>query len=91
MRLLLGLDDDFRIAQVPPELQHLTGRTVDDALRALQPRGDYSVVLQPANADGAAAIRNALEQHRWNREAAARALGVSRTTLWRKMRELGLN
>jgi transcriptional regulator of acetoin/glycerol metabolism len=34
------------------------------------------------------AIRSALDQHRWNRTAAARALLVSRTTLWRRMREL---
>ena len=36
------------------------------------------------------AIRSALESHHWNREATARALGVGRTTLWRKMRECGL-
>jgi transcriptional regulator with GAF, ATPase, and Fis domain len=35
-------------------------------------------------------IRAALEAHHWNRAAAASALGMSRTTLWRKMRELGL-
>ncbi len=33
-------------------------------------------------------IRGALDQHHWNRTAAARALFVSRTTLWRRMREL---
>jgi len=38
----------------------------------------------------AQAIRSALESHHWNREATARALGVGRTTLWRKMRECGL-
>jgi transcriptional regulator with PAS, ATPase and Fis domain len=31
-----------------------------------------------------------LECHRWNRVAAAAALGMSRSTLWRRMRELGL-
>jgi transcriptional regulator with PAS, ATPase and Fis domain len=36
------------------------------------------------------AILAALERHRWQRETTARALGMSRTTLWRKMRELGL-
>ena len=35
-------------------------------------------------------IRHALEAHRWRREEAARALGISRATLWRKMREYGL-
>ncbi|HEX6861343.1 MAG TPA: sigma 54-interacting transcriptional regulator [Thermoanaerobaculia bacterium] len=35
-------------------------------------------------------LRAVLETHRWRREETARALGVSRTTLWRRMRELGL-
>jgi DNA-binding NtrC family response regulator len=37
-----------------------------------------------------AALRTALEAHRWNRVATARSLGVSRSTLWRRMRALGL-
>jgi len=35
-------------------------------------------------------IRGALEAHRWRRDAAAKALGISRATLWRKMRSFGL-
>ena len=35
-------------------------------------------------------IRNALDAHQWRRAEAALALGMSRTTLWRKMREYGL-
>ncbi|HSP34378.1 MAG TPA: sigma 54-interacting transcriptional regulator [Thermoanaerobaculia bacterium] len=35
-------------------------------------------------------LRAALDAHKWNREETARALGMSRTTLWRKMREAGL-
>ncbi len=36
-------------------------------------------------------IRAALEANRWRRAATAEALGISRATLWRKMRELGLS
>jgi DNA-binding NtrC family response regulator len=38
----------------------------------------------------AARIRETLEACHWRRHEAARALGVSRTTLWRRMRELNL-
>lgn len=36
-------------------------------------------------------IRHALERSRWNRNEAARLLGMSRTTLWRRMRELRID
>ena len=35
-------------------------------------------------------LTRALEAHRWNRLDTARALGMSRSTLWRRMRALGL-
>jgi transcriptional regulator of acetoin/glycerol metabolism len=35
-------------------------------------------------------IIRALDAHRWRRSAAARALGISRATLWRRMREYGI-
>ena len=50
-----------------------------------------AIPATPAQEEEAHRVRSALETHRWRREEAARALGVSRTTLWRKMRELGLS
>jgi transcriptional regulator with GAF, ATPase, and Fis domain len=37
-----------------------------------------------------ATLEAVLSTHHWNREATARALGVSRSTLWRRMRAFGL-
>jgi transcriptional regulator of acetoin/glycerol metabolism len=37
-----------------------------------------------------AALLDTLEKHGWNRTQAAKALGINRTTLYRKMRDLGL-
>ncbi len=41
-------------------------------------------------ADPKEMIVRALEEHHWNRGAAAAALGIDRSTLWRKMKRLGL-
>jgi propionate catabolism operon transcriptional regulator len=39
--------------------------------------------------DESRSIRGALEKARYNRSLAARRLGISRTTLWRKLKEMG--
>jgi PAS domain S-box-containing protein len=35
-------------------------------------------------------LYEALRQHQWNRLATAKALGIHKTTLWRKMKQLGI-
>jgi transcriptional regulator with GAF, ATPase, and Fis domain len=54
------------------------------------PEGEAGPVAGANDGDETRRIRAALEATRWNRARAAVALGVSRTTLWRRMRELGL-
>jgi transcriptional regulator with GAF, ATPase, and Fis domain len=69
-----------------------------DAAGAL-PAGEMDIVLPNGNGGGLPLhsgngererLRSVLEAHQWRREEAARALGMSRTTLWRKMREHAL-
>jgi len=42
----------------------------------------------PADSSEADRLRSALDAHHWRRDEAARALGISRSTLWRRLREL---
>ncbi len=36
-------------------------------------------------------IHNLLQKHQWNRSLVAKELGIGRTTLWRKMKQMGLD
>jgi PAS domain S-box-containing protein len=64
------------------------------SLRPLQAAD--AILPGPAESPGEAeptapeALRRVLEEHRWNASRAAQHLGISRTTLWRRMKEFGL-
>jgi len=45
---------------------------------------------RPLEASQRRVIEEVLRQHQWSRAAACRELGLSRATLWRKMRRLGI-
>ncbi|OIP44439.1 MAG: sigma-54-dependent Fis family transcriptional regulator [Deltaproteobacteria bacterium CG2_30_63_29] len=72
---------------LPSELTRQTVEPTTAHLRGEEPRQSFVDGAPPTEA---AQIRTALEEQHWNRGQAAKALGMSRTTLWRKMREYQL-
>ncbi len=81
---------------LPPEIQE--GAARDAGGETVQPQRAFARQAGPRDGrreilEGVAgrdALTRALEAHRWNRVETARALGVSRSTLWRRMRALGM-
>jgi transcriptional regulator of acetoin/glycerol metabolism len=55
------------------------------------PSGSFGESLQEQTAHHEAqVILGALEQNRWNRQAAARQLGIHKTTLFKKIKRYGI-
>jgi DNA-binding NtrC family response regulator len=82
------------------ELQNVMERAVTFTTGSLVTEVDLPrevVVNRPAGEDQSLAeherieIVEALHRYRWNRRQVAEVLGISRTTLWRKLKEYGLN
>jgi DNA-binding NtrC family response regulator len=86
---ILPEDLPGEVGAEPQEPARAFTAVVTSASGAADPAGDTR--LPDAQAIDAARIRGALEACRWRRHEAARVLGISRTTLWRRMRELGLD
>ena len=77
--------------EVAGELIETTLPSGDPGFEAPSVARDPSVRSQDDSSESAREhIRAALERNHWRRAEAAAELGMSRTTLWRKMRELGL-
>ncbi len=81
--VLLGKDNMVGVDDLPPQVsaamgisvQSSVGRTLKEALEG----PERQIILEM------------LEQHNWNRHETADALGVNRTTLYKKMKRLGLD
>ena len=59
------------------------------SIRTIRPLNAADAVENAPDSDDGR-LQAALATHRWNASATARALGISRTTLWRRMRRAGL-
>jgi len=82
---------------LPPEIGASAAvRTEPPAALPLAPPPTTAALLAAAAGrradphDERATLQATLDAHRWNRADTARALGLSRSTLWRRMRALGL-
>ncbi len=78
---------------LPDEIRHSAG--VAARIPLSFPRRSPSLALKQSgdgsgDAQEAARLRDALDAHQWRRAETAKALGLSRSTLWRRMRELHL-
>ena len=82
---------------LPPEIgASAAARAEPVAAHPLAPSPATAALLAAAAArrvdphEERASLQAALDAHRWNRADTAKALGLSRSTLWRRMRALGL-
>ena len=99
MRTLLGHDWPGNARELENALEYAVavcrGQTIlpEDLPELESPRSPALSPLATKRAGfaaDAAPLRTALEANHWRRSDAARALGVSRSTLWRRMREAGV-
>ncbi len=74
--------DTIRREDLPP---HIQGEVAEPLTAPREPE------KRPLKAAEAATIRDCLKRHRNNRTETARSLGVSRNTLWRKMKKYGID
>jgi DNA-binding NtrC family response regulator len=81
--VLLGKSDKIRLEDLPTPLLHAAPVSVDTAahrkLKEALAAPERQILLQ------------VLEEHNWNRHATAAALGINRTTLYKKMKRLELD
>jgi transcriptional regulator with PAS, ATPase and Fis domain len=97
MAMLIAHDWPGNVRELENAIEHaFVTSTTGRIERQFLPASLHRVFAEPEGAavTGAGSegeeILCALEAHRWRKHEAARELGMSRTTLWRKMREMGL-
>ena len=97
MALIMAYDWPGNVRELENAVEHAyvtstSGRIERQFLPASLRRalGGEEPATSPAAGGEAEQILGALKAHRWRKQEAASQLGMSRTTLWRRMKELGL-
>lgn len=80
--VLLGRKPAITLEDLPPD--------VAAALTPGTPLGEAAPLKQALQLPERQIILQMLELHNWNRQATAKALGINRTTLYKKMKRLGI-
>ncbi|MCB1049650.1 MAG: sigma-54-dependent Fis family transcriptional regulator [Acidobacteria bacterium] len=83
----------IQVEDLPQDLRHHAAVTalLKDHPIDRQPEPWLEPAANPPANPNPDPLIETLEQCRWNKSRAAQALGISRTTLWRRMREAGLS
>jgi DNA-binding NtrC family response regulator len=87
----IGEGPIFAETDLPPELVAPSPFADDSPPAAEDPPPAVASPVTSTNASEASRILRALERSAGSRERAAQVLGVSRVTLWRRMKSLGLD
>ncbi|MDZ7292126.1 MAG: sigma 54-interacting transcriptional regulator [candidate division KSB1 bacterium] len=98
MDLLMRYDYPGNVRELENAIEHAFARTTGNVITeqklplAIRHHSViHETVTTPEKGNGECErIFQALEQARWNRNRAARFLGISRITLWRRMKALGM-
>lgn len=101
MDILIGYDWPGNVRELANAIEYAFARTKDNIIHAsklpptvrLGPCAKNSLnqsINRTDHSEEYITIRTTLERNRWNRSLAAKELGMGRTTLWRKMKALGL-
>jgi transcriptional regulator with PAS, ATPase and Fis domain len=85
--MIICQEETIQITHLPEYLQGRSG--VRKAIPSGSTGASTGAGSQPENTEHAGLLA-ALRQFDWHRQKTARALGVDRTTLWRKMKKYGL-
>ena len=101
MDILIGYDWPGNVRELANAIEYAFARTKDNIIHAskLPPTVRLGSCVKNSlnqsinrtdHSEEYITIRTTLERNRWNRSLAAKELGMGRTTLWRKMKALGL-
>lgn len=84
------LENAIEHAYVTSTTDRVERRFLPTTLRDTVPATEVDLESDPFNASDREQLIEALEMHRWKKGPAAEELSLSRTTLWRKMKQHGL-